>query len=163
MLFTYAQNTGWSNQLDLCICNCPLDIPVAISLEVAQITYMTLFVVRGAMGFGERVDCRGWYRPLLAFFLSLHPPRPLPCACIYKEEGGGFRRRRRERKKHTMRTSTSAAICIIPELMNMHPSLSRRVIPLDLIRDNRGRLLGSLFEMHRSAHGRVAAENCYCR
>lgn len=61
-----------------------------------------------------------------------------------------------------MRTSTSAAIGIIPELMDMHPPLSRGIIPLDLISDNRGRLFGSLFEMHRSAHGRVPPENCYC-
>lgn len=62
-----------------------------------------------------------------------------------------------------MRPSTSAAIGIVPELMNVHPPLSRGIIPLDLILDNRLRVTGSLFEIHRSAHGRVPAENCYCK
>lgn len=62
-----------------------------------------------------------------------------------------------------MRTSTGAAIGIIPELMDMPPPLSRRVVSLDIEGDNRGRLFRSLFETHRSAHGGVPAENCYYR
>ena len=60
-----------------------------------------------------------------------------------------------------MRASTGAAIGIIPELMNVHSSLSRRVVSLDIVGDNGRGLFRSLFETHRSAHGGVPAENCY--
>ena len=86
---------------------------------------------------------------------------------MYKEEkgrGGEIRRKgRRKYSSRTMRTSTGAAIGIIPELMNMHSSLSRRVVSLDLEGNNGGSLFRSLFETHRSAHRGVPAENCYCR
>lgn len=96
-------------------------------------------------------------------------PLPLLHIMYREEEGRGGKRREEEgrggkrRGTRTMRTSTCAAIGIIPELMNMHPPLSRRVVSLDLKSDNRGRLFRSLFEMHRSAHGGVPAENCYYR
>lgn len=54
--FTYTQNTGWPNKLDFLICNRSLRIPIAIRLEVSQITYMTFFVIRRTMRFGEWVD-----------------------------------------------------------------------------------------------------------
>lgn len=54
--FTYTQNTGWPNKLDFFICNRSLRIPIAIRLEVSQITYMTFLVIRRTMRFGEWVD-----------------------------------------------------------------------------------------------------------
>lgn len=54
--FTYTQHTGRPNKLDLLIRNRSRCIPIAVCLEVAQITYMALFITRRPMRFGIGID-----------------------------------------------------------------------------------------------------------
>jgi len=52
----YANNAVGADQLDELVCNCAGRFALAVSLEVAQVTDMALFIMRSTVGFVVRVD-----------------------------------------------------------------------------------------------------------
>lgn len=52
----YTNNAVGADQLDEPVCNCGGRVALAVSLEVAQVTDMALFIIRSTMGFVVRVD-----------------------------------------------------------------------------------------------------------
>jgi hypothetical protein len=52
----YANNAGNADKFDELVCNFVARIALAVSLEVAQVTDMALFIIRSTVGFVVRVD-----------------------------------------------------------------------------------------------------------
>lgn len=52
----YANNAVSTDQFDELVCNCAGRVALVVSLEVAQVTDMALFIIGSTVGFVVRVD-----------------------------------------------------------------------------------------------------------
>lgn len=61
-----------------------------------------------------------------------------------------------------MRSSASATIGVVTELVDVHAALGRGIVAADVVRDGCWGGFGRLFEGDGAADLGVTAEDCYC-
>ena len=127
------------NQLDLPVRHGPLGVALAVRFEIAQVPDVALAVRGGPVGFGERVDCKGGGRRVLAR--------------LWCERGGGW---------VTVGSGARAAVGVVAELVHVHAALGGGVVAGDVVGDGGRGGLGGLLEGDGPADFGVAAEDCHC-